>query len=135
MYRNILVPIAPDHGLGVTSAIDVALLLADGEGKITALTVAEAMPAYVTQLLPPGLLEKTRDELLTALRADVGGVKNIKSKVVIGHSGRTIVEYADQYGIDCIVIASHRPGLQDYFLGSTAARVVRHAKCAVHVIR
>jgi universal stress protein F len=25
--------------------------------------------------------------------------------------------------------------LQDYFLGSTAGRVVRHAQCSVHVIR
>ena len=36
---------------------------------------------------------------------------------------------------DCVVIASHRPGLQDYLLGSTAARVVRHAACSVHVLR
>jgi universal stress protein F len=33
------------------------------------------------------------------------------------------------------VIASHRPGIQDYFLGSTASRVVRHANCTVHVMR
>ncbi|WP_371932559.1 universal stress protein [Pararhizobium sp. IMCC21322] len=46
-----------------------------------------------------------------------------------------MVEYAESNGVDCIIIASHRPGLQDYFLGSTAARVVRHAHCAVHVIR
>ena len=36
---------------------------------------------------------------------------------------------------DCIVIGSHKPGLIDYLLGSTAARVVRHAPCAVHVLR
>ncbi|WP_245271088.1 universal stress protein [Hoeflea phototrophica] len=51
------------------------------------------------------------------------------------HPGSTIVEYAAAHEIDCIIIASHRPGLQDCFLGSTASRVVRHAKCAVHVIR
>ena len=32
-------------------------------------------------------------------------------------------------------IASHQPGLQDYFLGSTAAKVVRHATCSVLVMR
>ncbi|MBT8474881.1 MAG: universal stress protein, partial [Alphaproteobacteria bacterium] len=47
----------------------------------------------------------------------------------------TITEYADSHGCDCIIIMSHQPGLQDYFLGSTAARVVRHAHCAVHVMR
>ena len=36
---------------------------------------------------------------------------------------------------DAIVIASHRPDLSDYLLGSTAARVVRHAQCTVLVLR
>jgi nucleotide-binding universal stress UspA family protein len=52
-----------------------------------------------------------------------------------GHIGRTIADYAAEAAVDCIVIGSHRPGLTDYFLGSTAARVVRHAPCAVHVLR
>ncbi len=39
------------------------------------------------------------------------------------------------HAVDCIVIGSHKPGLSDYLLGSTAARVVRHAPCAVHVYR
>jgi nucleotide-binding universal stress UspA family protein len=33
------------------------------------------------------------------------------------------------------VIASHRPGMADLLIGSTAAQVVRHAPCAVHVLR
>ena len=46
-----------------------------------------------------------------------------------------ILEYAKKIEADLIVIASHRPDLLDYFLGSTAARVVRHAECAVLVDR
>ena len=46
-----------------------------------------------------------------------------------------ILEWAESNKVDCIIINSHKPGLQDYFLGSTAARVVRHAQCSVHVIR
>jgi nucleotide-binding universal stress UspA family protein len=33
------------------------------------------------------------------------------------------------------VIASHDPGFVDYFLGSVAARFVRHAHCSVLVAR
>ena len=55
--------------------------------------------------------------------------------MVTGHAARTILDYAEQMKADCIVIASHDPGIQDYFLGSTAARVVRHAHCSVHVVR
>ena len=42
---------------------------------------------------------------------------------------------AEDDKVDLIIIASHKPGLQDYFLGSTAARVVRHASCSVLVVR
>ncbi|MFY0312089.1 universal stress protein [Leisingera sp. D0M16] len=135
MYKNILVPIAPDHAANTASALEAAYLLADKDGRITALTVADEIPGYVVQQLPEGLLENTREEMLAALKADLGGVKGVKAEVVTGHAGRTIVDYADAHGADCIVIASHRPGLQDYFLGSTAARVVRHAQCTVLVIR
>ncbi|WP_027255925.1 universal stress protein [Leisingera aquimarina] len=135
MYKNILVPIAPDHGADSASSLQVARLLADNDARITALTVADEIPGYVVQQLPEGLLEDTRAEMLTALKSDLGGVKDIKADVVTGHAGRTINDYAEAHGADCIVIASHRPGLQDYFLGSTGARVVRHAKCTVVVIR
>ncbi|HJO73056.1 MAG TPA: universal stress protein [Rhodospirillales bacterium] len=39
--------------------------------------------------------------------------------------------------IECslIVMASTQPEHQDYFLGPNAARVVRHAKCSVLVVR
>ena len=52
-----------------------------------------------------------------------------------GHSGRTITDHARKIGADCIIVGSHKPGLSDFLLGSTAARVVRHAPCAVHVLR
>jgi len=33
------------------------------------------------------------------------------------------------------MIASHKPGMSDYFIGSTAARVVRHAQVSVLIDR
>ncbi|ALG90455.1 MULTISPECIES: universal stress protein [Actibacterium] len=135
MYHHIIVPIALDHGPNTATALQIARALLADDGKITALHVIEAVPSYVAQYLPEGQEEKTRDAVQTALVAELGGVIDVKPAVVTGHAGRTIVEYAQEHGVDCIVIASHRPGLQDYFLGSTAARVVRHATCAVHVVR
>jgi len=46
-----------------------------------------------------------------------------------------ILEMAKAKNVDLIVIASHKPGIADYLLGSVAAGVVRHAKCSVHVMR
>ena len=42
---------------------------------------------------------------------------------------------ADKLKCDLIVMASHRPELKDYLLGPNAARVVRHARQSVFVVR
>ncbi|MGR3661048.1 MAG: universal stress protein [Paracoccaceae bacterium] len=135
MYKNILVPIAPDHPPNSSGAIDVARLLLDEGGTITALTVAEAIPSYAAQQIPAELINNNLEDLDVSLKADLGGVKGIETAVVVGHAATAIMGQAEARGCDLIVIASHRPGLVDYFLGSTAGRVVRHAKCAVHVVR
>lgn len=135
MYKKILVPIAFEHTKDTGRAIELAQKLIDDDGTITLLTVLEAIPTYVIQQLPAAALTDNRDEARAALKADAAGVKNVKIAVVDGHAANTILEFADEHEFDCIVIASHRPGLQDYFLGSTASRVVRHAKASVHVIR
>ena len=134
MYRNILVPIALDHERDVATALAVARSLVSEGGQITALTVVEAVPSYILAEFPEGHVERNRDSAAEALKAEVGGA-DVRTIAVTGHSARSILDYAEAHEIDCIVIASHRPGLQDFFLGSTAARVVRHATCAVHVVR
>ncbi|SHJ32222.1 Nucleotide-binding universal stress protein, UspA family [Shimia gijangensis] len=134
MYKKILVPIANDHDPHTAEALTIARLLADEGGSITALTVVEAIPEYIAVQLPEGQIEKTHNSVVSALEDEMKGTE-VNVVVVSGHSGRTILDWAGENGVDCIVMASHRPGLSDYFLGSTAARVVRHAQCAVHVLR
>ena len=135
MYRHVLVPIALDHGAGTDVALDVARLLRDEGGAITALTVLEPVPGFIANELPAGQIERTQTDVLAALKEETDGAEDVKCVVVSGHPGRTIVDFAIENGADCIVVASHKPGLADYFLGSTAARVVRHSPCAVHVVR
>ncbi len=65
----------------------------------------------------------------------MAGEIGAEHEVRIGHTSTTILDYAADLGADLIVLASHRPGIEDYFLGSTAARVVRHATCSVLVSR
>lgn len=135
MYKHILVPVALDHGPNTDAALAIARCLLDAGGQVTALTVMEAVPSYVAQFLPEGQLENTRNAVYADLKAELAADRDVTPVVVSGHAGLAIVEYAEAHDVDCIVIASHRPGLQDYFLGSTAARVVRHARSAVHVVR
>ncbi len=135
MYKNILVPIALDHERDTKSALDLAHKLLDKSGKITALHVLEHVAGYTQQYLPQDQLAKRHNEAEASLAKEIADQEQVEPVLITGHSGRSIVEYAKSNEVDCIIIASHRPGLQDYFLGSTAARVVRHAHCAVHVIR
>ncbi|SDJ98893.1 universal stress protein [Aliiruegeria lutimaris] len=135
MYDNILVPVSFEADRNAREAMDIAQAIRAEGGKITLLHVMEHLPQYATEYLPPDHLEKARADITGGLSALSENVEDAEVVVVEGHSARTILDYADETKVDCIVIASHRPGMQDYFLGSTAARVVRHAKCAVHVVR
>lgn len=135
MYKNVLVPVSFEADRNARAAMEIAQAIRAEGGKITLLHVMEHLPQYATEYLPPDHLEKARADITSGLSALSEDVGNADVVVVEGHSARTILDYADEVGSDCIVIASHRPGMQDYFLGSTAARVVRHARCAVHVVR
>ncbi|WP_208352212.1 universal stress protein [Pseudaestuariivita rosea] len=135
MYKNILVPIVFDKERDTNPAIEVAQALAEDGARITLLHVMDEVPPYALSYLSEEYLTEARKAIVTEMEQMVSGVQNAHADVVSGHSGRTILEYAGEKGMDCIVITSHQPGMQDYLLGSTAARVVRHAKCAVHVIR
>lgn len=135
MYKNVLVPIAFDESRDSATALEIAHAICEEGAKITALHVVEEIPSYVAQYLPEGQMSDNVQEIEKTLADKIAGEIGVDVKVVEGHAGHTIVEYAANHGVDCIVIASHRPGFQDYFLGSTAARVVRHAPCSVHVVR
>ena len=135
MYKNVLIPVVLDELHDSRASFLVAKALASEDAAFTVLHVVEDIPAYVSNQIPAETLAETRAKLERELNNFAKGLAGSIPKLVHGHAGRTIVGYANDNNVDCIVVASHVPGLQDYFLGSTADRVVRHANCSVHVIR
>ncbi len=135
MYKHILIPVALDHEHTPQEALSVAQKLLSEGGKLTALHVMEPLPGFAAQYLPEQHAETRAGNLMERMKAELGDGATVATEVIDGHAGRAIVEYADDKDVDLIIVASHRPGMQDYFLGSTAARVVRHAQCCVHVLR
>ncbi|NNK78730.1 MAG: universal stress protein [Litoreibacter sp.] len=134
MYKKILVPLALDHGIAPqTLGVAKALLLPGGE--IVALHVYEAPQGSVSVYLDEEAVKAGFDAACTRLSEKVAGLDGVTGLVLKGHTARTIIDYAADNDVDCIVIGSHKPDLRDYLLGSTAGRVVRHAPCAVHVQR
>jgi len=136
MFKTILVPIDMAHVAEGKAIIDIAAQHGAAGAKIILLNVAEEIPGWAAAELPAGLLEESRAKSeadLKAIAAASGMAMDVEVRT--GHPYKTILEVAEEKGVDLIIVASHRPGLQDYFLGSTAAKVVRHANCSVLVVR
>jgi len=135
MYKHILVAVSFEEDHDPSASINVAKALAEKGALTSVLHVTEHLPSTVVAYMPTGYVS----ELRTAIKAELNDLaaqfKNGEGVVIEGHSGRTILEWAKANAVDCIVLDSHRPGLEDYFLGSTASHVVRHAQCSVHVVR
>lgn len=135
MYSTILVPVSFEEDRDSEASLRVAKLLCAPSGTITLLHVIEHVPDYATTYLPSDFRQKQAEQLQAALQDMAACMDNARIALVEGHAGRTIVDHAKSSGSDCIVVASHKPGMQDLLLGSTATHVVRHAPCSVHVLR
>lgn len=135
MYKNILVPIAFDAEHAPEAALDVARSLCAPGARVTLLHVMTEVPAYAISYMPEGYAEELKRSVQQELDTLARTLPGAAGAVAVGAAAPEILEWAETHGADCIVIASHRPGLQDYLLGSTAARVVRHARCSVMVLR
>ena len=136
MFKTILVPIDMAHIVEGKANIDIAAQHASAGAKIILLNVVEEIPTWAAAELPANLVGDSMKRAQAELKA-IANTTGMSMEVVIrsGHSYKTILEVAKESQAELIIIASHQPGLQDYFLGSTAAKVVRHATCSVLVMR
>lgn len=139
MISKILVPLDIDAEKSGAEAIAFAKKLAVEDGaQIVLLHVKELVPGYVASHLPDDFNKMSTDTAhknLSAAAAAQGLGDTADVVIRDGNPSAEILDYAKDTGADLIVIASHNPGFGDYFLGSTAARVVRHAHCSVLVLR
>lgn len=135
MYKHILIAVALGAENDPDRSFQVAKLLSTKATRVTVLHVREEIPGYAITYMPADYETGLKEAIRSQLNALAKGFENGRGVLVDGHSGRTILEWADENAVDCIILNSHQPSFEDYILGSTAARVVRHAKCSVHVIR
>jgi universal stress protein A len=123
------------------------LVVATG-GSLTLLHVVHVpLPAYADggTMLPssgPVLTQELGAAAEASLaewkqRAEEMGVKAVSTQVVAGVPWQMIVEALEaDRGYDLVVMGTHgRTGLSRLLLGSVAENVVRHAPCAVLVVR
>lgn len=138
MYNKILVPIDFAQSSHTVEMIEKAGKLGGGEGIIL-LHVVDEVPDYIQSYLPDKFrrdkIADSKEELRALLAKTNMDDSKVKIEVRRGSSYISIIESSKENAVDLIIINSHKPGLEDYLLGSTAAKVVRHAKCAVLVER
>lgn len=139
MARTILVPIDVSAEDKVNPAIPVALDLAKfDDAKLVLLNVIHQFSGSSSAYLPDDFYEKAVENADNGLKEIVKthGLAG-RADIVVrkGNPANEILNHAKDIGADMIVIASHDPGVADFFLGSVAAKVVRHAHCSVMVVR
>lgn len=141
MYKDIMLPLDLGHENEQAKALETAIRLAKADGA--RLHVITVVPDYgmsiVGGFFPEGhekaVMEKATADLHAFTKAHLPDDLPVQHIVAHGSIYREILAYAEKTGCDLIVMASHRPELEDYLLGPNAARVVRHAKCSVLVVR
>lgn len=136
MYKTILVPIDLADSEKGKAMIKIARMMGDKDARIILITVIEIVPAYVAAQVPREILDKTGENAAEELKA-IAKAAGIKPDIEVrsGAAHNAILDQAEKLEADLILVGSHKPGLEDYLLGSTAARIVRHARCSVLVIR
>ena len=136
MYKNILVPIDLAHLNEGRNTLEIARANLEPGGNVTLLNVVEDIPKWAAAQLPKGTMEHSMQRAKEQLKAICEKCEGMADyEVRTGHTYQVILEVAQEKNAELIIIASHRPGFREFYLGSTAAKVVRHATCSVHVVR
>lgn len=140
-YHDILLPIDVDEKGSCSSVVLTATDLALQFGaQLHAMTVVPdvgvSMGApFSSANANKRLIEHARERLDAVVREMVPSNLTVEKIVVLGSIYREILRVAQELPADLIVMGSHRPERKDFLLGSNAAKVVRHAKCSVLVVR
>ncbi len=140
MFKNILVAVDLEHDTPVDDLLRIASDIANTYGaQVHLLNVIGAAPAVVSQFLPENYENMVSEKIekdLAVLAAKVDLAEGAAaSSVRFGGVYQEILAHAAKIGADLIIVASHKPNVGDYLLGSTAARIVRHASCSTLVVR
>ncbi len=94
------------------------------------------IPHVSTDLLYKDLNEWALKEIDRYCVEEIKDVSNVEKKVVTGVPYEEIIKFAEEEKIDMIVMGSYgRVGIERFFFGSTAEKVVRRAPCPVMAVR
>ena len=139
MYKEILLSIDLEDENSWSKALPTAVEYAKAFGS--RLHVVTVVPEFgmVRQYFPNDYEEKLKESVKQRLHEFTAAKipKDIPVQHIVAHGSiyEQIIKTAREINADLIIMASHRPELGDYLLGPNAARVVRHSRRSVLVVR
>ena len=142
MTKSVLcaVDVQQDHDTKVLEVADKLARLDDAQLDVISVVPNAGMnlvASYFEENFQGQMVEQTREKLVAKVASVLGEDRNkdIRHLVTTGSVYEEILEVAKKTGADLIVIGAHQPHLSEYLLGPNAARVVRHSKASVYVVR
>ncbi len=140
MYKKILVPVDTADPALAKHALAAACELARASGgEIRLVNVLAMTPVMLAEYVPPDfdVQQKGSAEEALEIVARESGLPADKISATVRQGGvyHEVLEEAQTFHADLIVMSSHRPAMKTYFLGSNAGHMVRYAKCSVLVVR
>jgi len=102
------------------------------------LLMPDLLPGTIEELEASAERFRKRGEELVSRVADQLRAAGLRARSVVkeGDHRAEILDYADHWGADLIVLGSHGwKGLDRFLMGSVAEYVARHAKCSVEIVR
>jgi len=138
MFKKVLIPVDVEVPAQAHQLLVAAKKLTAGwacELHVTTVIPSVGMAIVGTYL--DGDFEARRREAVIGQLADAVTAAGIKADqhVQTGTIYDSVIELASNLGADLIILGAHQPNVRDYLLGSNAARVVRHSKQSVLVLR
>jgi len=97
----------------------------------------EALPVSSREIArEAAMIEQAEEELLRIKKADLEDSKKVVTATSVGSPAIKVGDYAREHGIDLIVLSTHgRTSGDGVLLGGTTEKVLRHASCAILVVR
>jgi nucleotide-binding universal stress UspA family protein len=140
MYKRIILAVDLADAAAVPKGLPQALEIAKAGGAALRLVnVQPVVPATFMEYVPADFdAEQTKraEEALSAILARIDLPAERKSVAArAGGIYHELLQEAQDWNADLIVVGSHRPVMSDYLLGSNAKTIVRHAQCSVLVVR
>jgi nucleotide-binding universal stress UspA family protein len=79
---------------------------------------------------------KILEEAAATVRHKQEDALKVTTQISLGSAKNVVVEEADEWGADLIMVGSHGySGLQRFLIGSVSQAVALHARCSVEIVR